>query len=909
MSDTLTPQRPPRRPPRFNPAALRLALSRTLKIYRGEGGRVTAFLILHILISLVIGMVSTVVDALTVTRSGSGGDYLLYGTSAVLLALIGIVYAGITDRSDKRRVLTRMLILSALICLAGSGLLFFAGRDGAAEWVLTGLFVWRFLVGIVLLMVFWDLAPFYFNARQGKRLFPLLAMGGAAGYSLGSLAAAGLAAAVPAGVMLLAIGGVTLLAVAWFIGIRRNFSILDSPRYRDRSIISEVREGLTVFRENPFLRAVGVNTVFFGVLAGLIVFTYNALVTARTSGATQAAGVMGYQRAIVTFLQAVVLKKVMSQSAVGGKGKSSLLQQIFFLILGAVAFAVSMVGVADFTRQIEVALMSPAAMAAFGFLPGRYRGRVMVLNNMVAVAVGILLATVFVAALAPVVPPLWFVYPIALLMVARIAFGAVLNRRYTALLSESIVADNRLNLARIEENTANFVRDEALLARLATELEQQSESVRVFVLSRLARGAESPEDIRRIEPFFTTVFTEQVEALWIETLGRIDYDQYRPRITDGTKSPFPAVRRTAQFIELSVLFRRGDEEAFSTHLKGVTAELTEAIRNRTSSDPYRFRDILDMLLRLEGETGKTVVEVEWEPLSTHQKQVFLEVLMTRPLPRFFPLLLQLLSEPDWTTAAIPAVAALPPEFLMPRRQEWSGLPAPIRLELVRAFPDPVLQREESADLLSTFLAGSDPTVEPAPADLLLQHGHMVTDTALILLSDPAPLPPGLAKRVSRAAESLTELFPELFRLRFAAEETPEERYRPLTVKATRELIDRLAALVLTFHSLNLSREDDRILAYTVCRELTERTTSVQHTTLEFIETKIAGDARLYLMTYYETMTVAEKHRRLRTVLRNTSGTLAQTAAQWQRALSSQTDRVTAEAIGLLAGPGGDCQGY
>jgi len=50
------------------------------------------------------------------------------------------------------------------------------------------------------------------------------------------------------------------------------------------------------------------------------------------------------------------------------------------------------------------------------------------------------------------------------------------------------------------------------------------------------------------------------------------------------------------------------------------------------------------------------------------------------------------------------------------------------------------------------------------------------------------------------------------------------------------------------------------------------------------------------------MTVAEKHRRLRTVLRNTSGTLAQTAAQWQRALSSQTDRVTAEAIGLLAGP-------
>ncbi|MDA3948286.1 MAG: MFS transporter [Spirochaeta sp.] len=880
----------------MNRAAIRLAVTRTLKVYRGEGARLFAFVVLHALISLVIGMTSTVVDALTVGRT-EGGAYALYAISATVLAGIGLVYAGITDRSDKRRVLIRALAISALICLGGSGLLFLAAGGDTPRIVLNALFVWRFTVGIVLLMVFWDLTPFYFNARQGKRLFPLLAMAGAVGYSVGSLVAAGLVRAIPAAVALLVIGGGTLVAAGWFHGVRRTFFILDSPRYRDRSILAELREGAAVFRGNAFLRAVGWNTVLFGVLSGLILFTYNAVVTARTSGASEAAGVMGYQRAAVTILQAVVLTKVMSQSAVGGGTRSSVIQQSVFLVLGVLAFAVSMVGVADFTRQIEVALMSPAAMAAFAFLPGRYRGRVMVLNNMVAAAAGILIATAFVASVAPWVQPLWFVYPIGVLMVVRVAFGAVLNRRYTSLLSESIVADRKLNLARIEENATNFVRDDELLARLRAELAEQSSSVQVFVRGRLARGAVTVEDLRRIEPFFSgdADRSGEMEALWVETVARVAFDEYRERIAAAIDSPDPQVRRAARRAELKALHQRGHADEFARAIEAMGEELNGAIEEQTAEP---FADILETVLHVESETGVKVTNIEWDELSPVQQEIFLESLSVYPRDGNFEQLLKLLTDPDRRAGAIAAIAALPAEFLVEHRQGWAETSIDTRQELLHAFQDPVLVREEGVDLLMKLLPTGD-EAEEIPT-VFLARGETMLDVAMNVMADPSPIPPALAKRIRHTTAALTDLFPDWCRLRFAAEEVPAAA-RPLVVKTAREYIDRLSVLVLLFQALNLSKEDDRVLAYTVVRELTERATAVQHNTLEFIEAKIRDEARTYLLTYFETMTVAEKRSRLRSVLKRSPGTIGAAVTRWRDALSRVDEPLIAEILGHIAG--------
>ncbi|MFP4210227.1 MAG: hypothetical protein ACLFR8_03215 [Alkalispirochaeta sp.] len=869
----------------MNRAGIRLAATRALKIYSGEGGRILAFSVFHILISLVIGMISTVVDAITVGRTDGEGLYLLYGVSAVILAVIGYGYAGVTDRSDKRRVLTRVLLLSAVICLVAAGILVTAGSGGPPRAVLSGLFVWRFLIGIILLMVFWDLTPFYFNARQGKRLFPLLAIGGAVGYSAGSLVAGLFTGVFPAWVMLLFIGVATIGAAGWFQIVRRDYAILDSPRYRDRSIAAEVREGIDAFRSNPFLRAVGVNTVLFGVLSGLIVFTYNAVVTARTAGTAGAAEVMGLQRAAVTILQATVLTKVLSQTAVGGRSRSSILQQAFFLVLGTAAFIISMVGVADFTRQIEVALMSPAAIAAFAFLPARYRGRVMVLNNMVAAALGILIATVFVALVAPMVQPLWFAYPIIVLMIVRIAFGALLNRRYTALLSESIVSDRQLNLSRIDENTANILHDEALVQRLRDELAGQNESIRVFVLTRLVRAVQTREEIDRIASFFGEL-EGNLAALWIETLARVDYDAYREEIFRRTSSDDASVRVAANVAILSAAYRAGDVKSFQSRIEGFSSELSGPV-----SEP-RFRELVDILLRLEGATGEGVLDLRWGELTDTQREIVLELLAIHPTPRFFETLRPLLYNAAWASATVAAIAVLPPEFLLRHRSEWRDVPTEVRLEILRTVQDPVLRREESADLLSSFLSEDD------PFDTLLAHREALIDVALFLLADPDPISPALARVVRKAHGRFTELLPELFHIRFAAEDAPEE-LRPVSRKLTREYLHMTASTVLLLRSLTLSREEDRVLAYSVCREITERAAVVHHNAMEFIETQVEGDAKTYLLTYFESMTTAEKRVRLRSLLKERIASMGTIVAEKRAVLSARGDEVGDEVLGYL----------
>jgi AAA family ATP:ADP antiporter len=872
-------------------AALRLTVTRALKIYRGEEGRIGAFSLLHVLLSMVIGLVGTFVDALTVSGTDRGSPYLLYGISAVLLALFGLAYAGVTDRTDKRKVLSRAIVLAAIIPLGGSVLLFFSG-EAPSTLLLSSLFIWRFLLGIILLMVFWDLTPFFFNARQGKRLFPLLALGGAVGYSIGSLVGAWLAAVIPAGMTLLVIGGVTLFSALWFQVIRRNYSILDSPRYRMRTIPEEVRDGFRAFRGNPFVRTVGWNTVLFGALSGLIVFTYNAVVTARTTGATEAAGLIGLQRAAVTILQATVLTKVLSQSAVGGRSRSSIFQQAAFLVLGTVAFAVSMVGVADFTRQIEVALMSPAAMAAFAFLPARYRGRVMVLNNLVATAVGILIATVFVALIAPLVQPLWFARPIAMLMVGRLAFGVLLNRRYTALLSESIVADSKLNLTRIEENTSNILQDDALLSRLETELTGQSDSVRVFVLGRLARAARSGEDLKRIAPLFEGV-SEELEALWVETIARVDFGAHRERLAAAEESPRTDVRVAASVGILRSLDRSGGHEEFASRVD----QLSRDFEATTTGGTDRFVELLRILLRVEVLTGKPLLAVSWEDLDDPRRDAFLDALGRNPLPRFFPLIVPLLEDDRYLRPAVVALAALPAEFLLAHGAELAELSVPVRCELLRVFQDPVLRREVGGALLRELLTrtgeGPDLTVE-----LLVGRGEPIIEAGLAVLSDPAPVGTNLGRLVRHTAADLATVFPGMYGLRFAAEDA-STRLRPLSVKATGEYLSRLVLLVIILESIALNREEDRALAFGVCLELTERGAVAQHNALEFIETKMSPEVRPYLLTYYEGMSVDEKRLRLRPLLRKAGDTGVFDRGVWRNAVDAAGDRVAAEVIDLL----------
>ena len=862
--------------------AWRFSLFRALKINRGEESRVLSFFLLHVVLSVVIGMISTVVDPLIITRRTTGDAVTMYAVSAIVLGCIGLFYAGITDRVDKRRLFALALVVSILICVAAGMLLFLRDLHGEVPFLVSGLFIWRFVVGILLLLIFWDLAPFYFDARQGKRLFPLLAMGGALGYSGGSLAVVPLARALPLGLQLFTIALVTLVCLGGFQVTRKRFRILDAPRYRDKTIQEELQEGLAAFRGNYFLRAVGWNTVIFGVLAGLIILTYNAVIDARTTTGTEAASLMGYQRAVATLLQAVVLTKVMSQSQLGGRHKNAVVLQLVFFTVGIVAFAISMVGVADFTRQIEVALMSPAAMAAFAFLPSRYRGRVMVLNNIVAASLGILGATLLVLTVGRFVDPLWFIYPIAALMVLRLAFNFVLNRRYVALLSESILADNRLNLARIEENTGSILQDDTLLQRLFRETREQTRSIRVFVTGRLARSATTPEDVEKIRPFFEWDHSEDdesLQALWIQTLARIDYDRFRESILQAKSSPYGSVRLVARLASLRTRITREGARALEEETERLREEFTRAARDGTDQE---FRETCDLILSLERFTNTRILAPFREPLPPRRDPIFLQAVADNPGAPYFRLLAEGLITEETRSIALTGLRNSPESLLLEHRDLFSSLSISDRLHVLQDMEQshPEFVRRESVDLLTALLAHPRDESGREESDRtrgflrryarLHRTGESLIDAGILILTEPTAVSPGITRAIRDNLDDFSWLFPHLFILRYDTPTIGTSRYAPLLYKLVDEMLQTLAVLILTLTAMTFSKEEDRVLAASICRELRDRTSLIQQNALEFMETRFDGDVRKYLLLVFESLTPDEKRARLKPIVKNLS---------------------------------------
>lgn len=113
---------------------------------------------------------------------GLGGDELkAYATGAMALLLVLIVPA--YDKLAERYRRIRVLNISYAVVLAGLIVFYVLGRSGVP--IKLPYFVWFGLVTIFLVAQFWSYANDIYSEEQGKRLFAIIATGGALGATFG----------------------------------------------------------------------------------------------------------------------------------------------------------------------------------------------------------------------------------------------------------------------------------------------------------------------------------------------------------------------------------------------------------------------------------------------------------------------------------------------------------------------------------------------------------------------------------------------------------------------------------------------------------------------------------------------------------------------------------------------------
>jgi AAA family ATP:ADP antiporter len=152
----------------------------------------------------------------------SGAEYKAYmsGVIAILLLFVVPLYARFADAVPRLKLVVSVTLFFALHLV----LFYWADTSFQQELGLAlalGFFAWIGIFNVMVVAQFWSFANDLYDEEQGKRLFPLIALGASAGAVLGSKIAGALIPVFGIDAMLLAGAGVLVICAGLFWAVER----------------------------------------------------------------------------------------------------------------------------------------------------------------------------------------------------------------------------------------------------------------------------------------------------------------------------------------------------------------------------------------------------------------------------------------------------------------------------------------------------------------------------------------------------------------------------------------------------------------------------------------------------------------------------------------------------------------
>jgi AAA family ATP:ADP antiporter len=229
---------------------------------RAGEGRVVVVLTTNL--ALLLGsyyLLKTVREALILTEGGAEVKSYSAAAQAMLLVLLVPAYGAFASRVPRLKLIAWVTTFFMVQLIA----FYFAGIAGVREGVL--FYVWVGIFNVFVIAQFWAFANDLFGEAQGKRLFPLVGVGGSLGAVLGAWAATELLKLVGTyGLLLTAAGGIgvcivlTAMADRWTVrlGTESDASKAEAPLGKDG--------GFELIFRDRYLMLVAILTVLLNVV-------------------------------------------------------------------------------------------------------------------------------------------------------------------------------------------------------------------------------------------------------------------------------------------------------------------------------------------------------------------------------------------------------------------------------------------------------------------------------------------------------------------------------------------------------------------------------------------------------------------------------------------------------------------
>jgi HEAT repeat protein len=473
-------------------------LARVVAIRPGEGRLVALVAGAFAAVEMGRGMGEVGIATLVVDRLGAGVLPVLYIGLGIVGLVVTLAYGAALAGSDNVRSFAGLLILIATVLALG----WLAALVGPDE-ILAVLWIGILAAGMLLLTALWTVGGLTFDARQAKRLFPLLTSAAIVGSLAGYLSAILVQRVV--GLEALLLGEVVALLVAAAL-----LSQLGTQARRRRpsggalSVTGALSAGARYVAASPLMRLVAVAYVLLAILLFSLEFPFFTAMEAAYPRESDLLTVLAFLYSAVTvaaFLVGTLLANRLYARL--GVATVALALPIVYLTgfgIWMVRFTATTALLVRFGQQVVQRGVTNAAFGAyFSVLPGRRRGQVLAFMDGVPGQLGTILSGVLLVLAASLALEQLFVVGFVTAAIC-LGIGLLVRRAYATTLVQTLREGRAEQVLEGGPGLAVMRRDTRVIAELRTATRSEATHERLLAADLLGRlgAADATPDLRRL---------------------------------------------------------------------------------------------------------------------------------------------------------------------------------------------------------------------------------------------------------------------------------------------------------------------------------------------------------------------------------------------------------------------------
>jgi HEAT repeat protein len=530
---------------------------RTFGVRRGEGRSLALVAGAFAAVEMGRGLGEVGADTLVTNRLGPDVFPILYIGLGLVSLVVSLAYGAALSRSGSARFFPALLLALAAVLVAEWLIAFAGSRDTVLAFVWVSIYA----ASMLLMTATWTVGGFTFDARQAKRLFPLLTSAAIVGSLAGFLAAIVVQGLTGDATWLILAEALLLsVAAALLSGLGQRIRPRRDAGERRLSLRASVTAGADYVAHSPLMRLVAVGYVLLAVLMFGLTYPFMKVMNASFPTESQLLPVLALFSAAVTvasFLAGTLLaNRLYARFGVATVAIALPAMYVLGFGLWIVRFTFITAILVRFSQQVTQRGFSNAAFGAFySVLPGRRRGQVLAFMDGVpgqigTVVVGVLLLVVSTTALgqadtvAEIAESAWPIFGLGVLAGLACLVVFVLARRAYGRSLVTTLREGRGEQV-LEGGPGIMVlgRDASTIdgLRAATTSIQPAERILAADLLGRLGARQAVGDLRRL----CTDGDAGVRATALLALGRLEGRSEQEVMVAGTGDEEPTVRVAA----------------------------------------------------------------------------------------------------------------------------------------------------------------------------------------------------------------------------------------------------------------------------------------------------------------------------------------------------------------------------